>query len=75
MSFIESETKDKIEMKKLFRLQKDGIVNVKELLLKDPEHRTPEERSHIVVHLKFKVPFFENYDRELLNLIVEKVMT
>ena len=39
INLIEGESQEKIEMKKLFRLQKDGIVSVKDLVLRPHERR------------------------------------
>jgi hypothetical protein len=72
---VEKESNEKIELKKLFRLQKDGIINVKELILKSHDRRTNEDKSHIMVYLKFKVPFFEAYEKDLVYMIAERLET
>jgi hypothetical protein len=38
-----------------------------------PEARTADEKSHIICYLKFKVPFFESFDRDLVSLIGDKL--
>ena len=35
--------------------------------------RTPDEKSHIICYLKFKVPFFESFDRDLVSMIGDKL--
>ena len=37
------------------------------------ERRTVEEKNHLVCYLKFKMPFFENYERDLIFMIVERL--
>ena len=38
-----------------------------------PERRTVEEKNHLLCFLKFRVPFFENFDKDLIFMIVEKL--
>ena len=32
-----------------------------------------EEKNHLLVYLKFRIPFFENFDKDLIFMIVEKL--
>jgi hypothetical protein len=38
-----------------------------------PERRTVEEKNHLLCYLKFRVPFFENYDKDMIFMIVERL--
>ena len=33
--------------------------------------RSVEEKNHMLCYLKFKVPFFESYERDIIFMIVE----
>ena len=46
---------------------------MKDIVAKQPERRTVEEKNHLLCFLKFRVPFFENYEKDLIFMIVEKL--
>jgi hypothetical protein len=39
--------------------------------MKKPEKRSKEEIKHLVAHLKFRVPFFKDYQEALLSRVAE----
>ncbi|CDW88204.1 UNKNOWN [Stylonychia lemnae] len=70
---FENQTQDKVEFKRFIRLQKEGLVNIREIVAKNAERRTVEEKNHLLCFLKFRVPFFENYEKDLIFLMVERL--
>jgi hypothetical protein len=43
--------------------------------LKDKKNRDYDDKMHILIHLKFKIPYFENFDRDILNMLIDRVVT
>ena len=37
------------------------------------DRRTIEERNHLMCYLKFKIPFFENFEKDMIFMIVEQL--
>ena len=59
--------------KKSLDQQKKGLVSLLEIIEKHADKRTNEERDHLVCHLMFRVPFFQEFKRDLLVPICERV--
>lgn len=38
-----------------------------------PDTRSVEEKNHYTCYLKFKVPFFDSFDKELVAMICDKL--
>lgn len=49
------------------------MVNVKNLVLKNPEQRTAKEVEFLILYLKFKFPVFLNIDRRTLEFFVRRL--
>lgn len=43
------------------------MVSLLEVIRKNAEKRSNDQRDHLVAHLMFRVPFFEDYSKELLG--------
>ena len=53
-------------------IEKEGRVTLESLAQKEPEFRSGEEKIFFLLYLKYKVPFFKNYQREVINMICDK---
>ena len=50
-----------------------GLVNVKNLVLKNPEQRSVKEVEFLILYLKFKFPVFFEIDRRTLEYFVKRL--
>ena len=55
-------------------LQRKGIVDLVQIAKKAPEKRDKDDIQHLQTHLKFAVPFFYDYQADLLAKIAEKLV-
>lgn len=53
--------------------QREGRVNMLEIIQTEPSKRTSEQLRHLVCHLQFKVPFFGDQKRALIEGVAERV--
>lgn len=69
---LEDGTQEKVELKRFFRYEKEGILNINHIALKQVHERTPDEKSFMIMFLRYKVPFFKSFQREVISMICEK---
>jgi hypothetical protein len=50
-----------------------GMVNIKNLVLKNPEQRTPKEVEFLIFYLKFTFPIFLDVERRALEFFVRRL--
>ena len=50
-----------------------GLVNVKNLVLKNPEQRSVKEVVFLILYLKFKFPVFFEIDKRTLEYFVKRL--
>lgn len=59
-------------MKKFIKYEKEKIFVIDKIVMKDSDMRSTEEKLYFMMHLKFRVPFFKAFQREVLNMLTER---
>ena len=72
---VEEDSKQKEEgfYKRSLKLQKEGLVSLLRIIKKSTKQRDRDDKEHLIHHLKFRVPFFKNMNKELISTLVEKL--
>lgn len=53
--------------------QEAKIVSLREIIMKSCNSRSSDDISHLMLHLMFKVPFFQSLKKKLIVQICEKL--
>ena len=48
-------------------------MTIDEITTREPEFRTPDEKFFLVMYLKYKIPFFKSFQKEVISLICDKL--
>ena len=70
---LEDGAKDRIEHKRFLRFESEGIVNIENVSTKEPTLRSEEELVFMQSYLKFRVPFFKTFEKQVLELLTKKL--
>ena len=63
---------ERVELKKFIKWEKEGQYSIEKISQRDPDIRTQEEKIYFMMFLKFRVPFFKSFQREVLNMLTER---
>ena len=50
-----------------------GLVNIKNLVLKNPEQRSPKEVEFLILYLKHQFPVFHEIEKGALEMFVQRL--
>ena len=73
LEVIDAATEEERDRRLFDDYLKKGLVNIKNLVLKNPLHRTDKENEFLILYLKHQFDVFADIDKACIEMFVQRL--